>query len=162
MRPRLFSFELAWADAAFDAMFPPPPKSALAHGIREMHPAAFLDDVLASVPVEPSIGLRVALWIVALAPLFTIRRFATIASLGEDDRERVLERLLASPIYAVRQLVVGLKAMGSLLYAKSPVVRRQMTTPLAAPLAATSLVRVRAGKGDRTQKEPDDHEHAAE
>ena len=142
MRPRLFSFELAWADAAFDAIFPPPPQSsgaarsaaeqkgtALAHGIATMHPGRFLDDLLAAIPVEQSIGLRLSLWIVALAPLFAIRRLATIASLDEGDRPRVIERLLASPIYAVRQLVSGFKAIGSLLYARSPEIYAQMIKP---------------------------------
>lgn len=159
MRPRLFSFELAWADAAFAAMFPPPPRSALVHGIGEMKPAAFFDDAIATVPLEPSLGLRIALWIVALAPLFTIRRFATIASLDDDARETVLQRLLTSPIYAVRQLVAGFKAFGSLLYAQSPAIRKQMTTPLDAPLAATSLVRVRTTP---STQQVEHHEHAAE
>ena len=77
-----------------------------------MKPAAFFDEVVASVPLEPSLGLRVTLWIIALAPLFTIRRLATIASLEPEARQRVLDRLLASRVYAVRQLVAGFKAMG--------------------------------------------------
>ena len=100
MRPRLLSFELAWADAAFDAIFPS--GSALAHGIAPMKPAAFFDEVVASVPIEPSLGLRLTLWIIALAPLFTIRRLATIASLDPESRQRVLDRLLKSRVYAVR------------------------------------------------------------
>jgi hypothetical protein len=163
MRPRLFSFELAWADAAFAAMFPPPPRSALVHGIADMKPARFFDDALATVPLEPSLGLRIALWIVALAPLFTIRRFATITSLDDDGRERVLVRLMTSPVYAVRQLLAGLKTFGSLLYAQSPAVRKQMMTPLSAPLAATSLVRVRTTPvASSKQGEVESHEHAAE
>jgi hypothetical protein len=142
--PHLFGFELAWADAAFDAILPPPPRSALVHGIAEMKPGAFLDSVLSSAPLEASLGLRVTLWMIALAPLFVLRRFATIASLDADEREDLLDRLLASRVYAVRQLVAGFKAMGSLCYAQSPTVRKQMNTPKAAPLLAEgSLVRVK-------------------
>lgn len=167
MSPRLFSFELAWADAAFGAMFPAPPRSALVHGIAEMKPARFFDEAIATVPLEPSLGLRIALWIIALAPLFTIRRLATIASLDDDEaRERVLARLLASPIYAVRQLVVGFKAFGSLLYAQSPAMRKQMTTPRSTPLAASSLVRVRTSPAlpaeTKSEGDVESHEHAAE
>jgi hypothetical protein len=153
--PHLFGFELAWADAAFDAILPPPPRSALAHGIEEMKPGAFLDSVLSMAPLEAALGLRVTLWMIALAPLFVLRRFATVASLDADDRERLLNGLLSSRIYAVRQLVAGFKAMGSLLYAQSPVVRKQMNTPAPpALLAEGSLVRVKA-------EEKRGHEHAA-
>jgi hypothetical protein len=131
MRPRLSSFERAWADAALCTFFPAPPRSVLVHGIDEMGPGQFIDDILMETPLEPSVGLRLALWIIALAPLFTIRRFATIAGLEHDDRVRVLERLLASPIYAVRQLVLGFKAMGALLYSQSKRLRTQMNTPKA-------------------------------
>jgi hypothetical protein len=133
MGPRLFKFELTWANAAFDAIFPAPPHSALAHGIDKMHPAVFFDAVVARAPMEQAIGLRIALWIVALAPFFAIHRLATISSLPAGDRPRVIERLLVSPIYAVRQLVLGFKAMGALLYAQSPAVYAQMIAP-SAPL----------------------------
>lgn len=161
MGPRLFSFELAWADAAFDAIFPPPPKAALEHGIAPMYPAQFLDDVVRTAPFEQSLGLRLTLWVVALAPIFALRRFATIASLDVDDRPRVIERLLASPIYAVRQLVMGFKAIGALLYAQSPVVRAQMVAP------AASVVTLRLKRSDpppavKQAKPGDTHEHAAE
>jgi hypothetical protein len=154
--PHLFGFELAWAEAAFDAIFPSPPKSGLVHGIAQMKPGVFLDEMLSAAPLEASLGLRVTLWMIALAPLFVLRRFATVTSLDTSDRERLLDRMLSSRIYAVRQLVAGFKAMGSLLYAQSPAIRTQMSTPTSSPLLADgSLVRIKA-----TQK--DGQEHAAE
>jgi hypothetical protein len=160
--PHLFGFELAWADAAYDTFFPPPPRTlqpgelALVHGIAPMKPGAFLDSMLGEAPLEASLGLRVTLWMIALAPLFVLRRFATIASLEVAERERLLDRLLSSRIYAVRQLVAGFKAMGSLLYAQSKEIRRQMSTPLpAAFLPEGSILRTRAAKRET-------HEHAAE
>jgi hypothetical protein len=127
--PRLASFELAWTDAAFDAIYPEPPRSLLPHGVASMHPARFFDDVLATIPLEQSLGLRATLWMVALAPLFTIRRLGTIASLDADDRARVLTLLVTSPNYFVRQLAMSFKAMATLLYAKSAAVRAAMTVP---------------------------------
>jgi hypothetical protein len=139
MRPRLFplaSFELAWTDAAFDAIYPAPlpsgrPGTVLPHGVASMHPARFFDDVLGRIPLEQSFGLRVTLWMIALAPLFTIRKLGTIGSIGADDRRRVLERLVASPIYVVRQLAMSFKAVATLLYATSDAVRAAMLTPVA-------------------------------
>ena len=153
--PRLFDFEIAWADATYDAILPPPPRGALVHGIAEMKPGAFLDDMLATAPLEASLGLRVTLWMIALAPLFVLRRFATITSLDASEREQLLDRLLAHRIYAVRSLVAGFKAMGSLCFSQSPAVRKQMNAPVAAPLLEEgSLVRVKT-RGGR------EHEHAA-
>lgn len=138
MRPRLFPlarFELAWTDAAFDAIYPEPPAGTLPHGVASMHPARFFDDVLARIPFEQSLGLRFTLWMIALAPLFTIRELGTIASIDAAARGRVLERLVTSPIYVVRQLAMSFKAVATLLYAKSDVIRAAMLTPLRAPAA---------------------------
>lgn len=128
MRPRLTSFELAWIEAAFDAIYPE--GTSLPHGIARLGPARHFDALLAQVPFEQSIGLRAALWIVALAPLFVIGKLATMASLAPGDRARVLDRLLASRVYAVRQLVLGLKATATMLYVQDDAVRAAMTTPL--------------------------------
>lgn len=170
--PRLAPFELAWTDAAFDAIYPEPPGSALPHGVLSMHPARFFDGVLASIPFEQALGLRVTLWMIALAPLFTIRRLGTIASIGPDERARVLERLLTSSNYFVRQLAMSFKAMATLLYAKSDAVRAAMSKPLLRPLVlvpATSLAagsRFGAPAGSRSPRSNPlaggAHDHAAE
>jgi hypothetical protein len=170
--PRLASFELAWTDAAFDAIYPEPPRSPLPHGVASMHPARFFDDVLATIPLEQSLGLRATLWMVALAPLFTIRRLATIASLHADDRVRVLTLLVTSSNYFVRQLAMSFKAIATLLYAKSDAVRAAMTVPAAPPraaheerglaadtrlISATRLTRAKAA----TEGSGESHDHAA-
>lgn len=124
---RLLGFELAWAKAAFEAIFPE--GTALPHGIARMNPARFLADAIHASGFEQAVGLRVTLWIIALAPLWFLRRPKTIASIEPTDRQRVLELLLASPVYAVRQLVVAFKALGSMRFAQSPELRDAMTTP---------------------------------
>jgi len=172
--PRLASFELAWTDAAFDAIYPEPPRSRLPHGIASMHPARFFDDVLSTIPLEQSLGLRVTLWMVALAPLFTIRRLGTIASLDADERARVLTRLISSSNYFVRQLTMSFKAMATLLYAKSAAVRAAMTVPIARALDASPPPRLvsavsltsRTSGTSGTSRAPafrgEKHDHAAE
>lgn len=135
MRPRLRSFEMAWTDAAFDGIYPEPRAVAPLRredaacgpcGVARMEPARFFQELLFAAPLEQSLGLRLAVWIVALAPLFTLHKFRTIAQLRSEDRVKVLEKLMASPIYVIRQLVVSLKAMATLLYARSPHVRARM------------------------------------
>ena len=167
--PALASFELAWIDAAFDTIYPEPPLSVLPHGVLSMHPARFFQGVLASVPLEQSVGLRLTLWLIALAPLFTIRKLGTIASIGPDDRVRVFERLLASRSYFVRQLTLSFKAIATLLYARSERVRDAMTTPRTpdrtsrSPLVSTTRITSRAkAKIEASSESRGTHEHAAE
>lgn len=151
MRPHLLDFELAWCSATFDTFHPE--GTVLAHGIEKMKPARFFDETLAQVPLEQSVGLRFALWMIALAPLFLLGKLHTIASLERQDRVRLLEKLLASPIYAVRQLVLAVKALGIMLYAQSPEIREQM---YAAPVRS-NVIELRARKTSKVA-----HEQAAE
>ena len=165
--PALASFELAWTDAAFDTIYPEPPLSVLPHGVLSMHPARFFQSVLASAPLEQSVGLRLTLWMIALAPLFTIRKLGTIASIGPDDRVRVFERLLTSRSYFVRQLTMSFKAIATLLYVQSATVRAAMSVPVRPKppelVTATRLL-ARARRTDPTDAggKGGEHENAAE
>jgi hypothetical protein len=154
---KLFAFERTWVAAAFDAVLPE--GTALPHGIARMDPGRFYDGAVQAAALEQSIGLRVSLWIVALAPLWLLRTPRTIASVGHDDRRRVLESLLASPVYVVRQLVAAFKAMASMLYAQSPAARAAMTAPRRL-VADSGLVSLR--RGAPLARERGGHDHAAE
>lgn len=149
---KLFEFELTWATAAFEAMFPE--RTALPHGIARMNPARFLADTIAAAPFEQALGLRLAVWIVALAPLWVVRRPKTFLALGLDERTRVLDALLENRIYAVRQLVVALKALASLLYARSREARDAMTRLHSEDVLLAAIHNRRENGGA--------HEHAAE
>jgi hypothetical protein len=135
---RWSEFELAWARAALAAIFPGSRESGLA-GIAEMDVGRHLSDVRRHAPRRAAAALRLAVWLVALAPLFTIGRFTTIVRLKMAERERVLARLVASPIYAVRQLTLVLKTTGALLYAAAPAVRARMRGPASAPMKKSRL-----------------------
>jgi hypothetical protein len=97
------------------------------------------------VPFKAAIGLRLAVWIVALAPLFVIGRLATIRGLAREDRERVISKLTYSPSYGIRQLVMILKTMGAMLYAAHPSVRARMQIPSAAS-SGPKLVALRTSR----------------
>jgi hypothetical protein len=124
---RLFEFEVTWAKAVFDAVLPE--HAGLPHGIAPMKPEHFFARTVAQSSIEQAIGMRLALWIVALAPIWFLRRPTTISSLVPTERQRILDRLLLSPIYVVRQLCLMLKAVASMLYAQSPEARRVMSNP---------------------------------
>lgn len=136
----LTSFERRWVRAIFDTIFPGPARGALPMGAAEMDVDGFFDEMFEQAPFESCLGLRAAIWILALAPLFVLARAATFAKLAASDRERVYLELAASRIYVVRSLVIALKAIGSLLYCGNAVVRSHIL----APVPEKALLRLRA------------------
>jgi hypothetical protein len=124
----LTRFERRWAVAAMQAIFPGSSDVGLSD-IRGMNVDGFLRDLMAHLPLRAAMGVRLAVWLVALAPIFVLLRFATIARLTLDDRERVIGTLVASESYAMRSLVLVLKAMGALLYAADHRVRARLMPP---------------------------------
>jgi hypothetical protein len=139
----LTRMEQRWARIALETIFPGSPEAGL-QGIASMDIEGYLADVLRTVPFKSALGLRVALWFIALAPLFLLRRFVTIVGLAQGDRELVVSRLIASPSYPVRSLVTALKAVGAMLYAGSPQIRARMQTPRRPKLVPLRLHRPHA------------------
>lgn len=105
--------ERRWASGVLFAMFPLRAK-------QETFAADFgLDETIQrffrGIPLQASLGLRAALLLVVLAPLWLLGRFAFFSDLDAADRMRVLERLMKNKVYAIRQLVTAWKAVGGLL-----------------------------------------------
>jgi hypothetical protein len=121
----LTPFERRWAAAAMEAIFPGSIDTGLSD-IRMMNVDGFLRELMIALPFQAAAGVRLAVWLVALAPLLVIWRFATISRLALEDREKVIQSLLASKWYAIRSLVLVLKTMGALLYAADDGVRTRM------------------------------------
>ena len=134
--------ELSWARAALETFFPSDACPALPYGIRELDIEGHLQGMRRRAPTEAALGIRLAIWIVGLAPVFVLGRFCTIARLGSEDRERTLRGLLASPVYFVRQLVMFLKQVGALLYAGAEQVREQVRVSAPGRTASAPLVSV--------------------
>jgi hypothetical protein len=135
---KLSRLENAWAKAALSAMFPGSSESGL-DGIAAMDVPGYLDDVMRTRPFRAALGLRVAVWIVALAPPFVLRRFVTVTGLSQIERERLLDQLLAHRAYSVRMLVMLLKTFGALFYAGDDRVRARLRPPKARPLVSLRL-----------------------
>jgi hypothetical protein len=122
---KLTRFETRWAEAEMGAIFPGSSTEGLAD-IRNLGVGAFLQEVMGAEPFKAALGLRLAIWMVALAPLLVLGRLATIAGRKLPDREAVVTRLGGNRSYVVRSLVFILKTMGALLYAGDPAVRARM------------------------------------
>jgi hypothetical protein len=141
---KLTGLEMGWAEAALVGVFPGSVASGFA-SIGSMDVRGFLKGALRRIPLRAALGLRLAIWIVALAPIVVLRRLRTIARLEQVDRERVLARLAASDSYAIRSLVMMLKTFGALLYAGDDGVRARIEIPAASEnLQPIRVKRVRA------------------
>jgi hypothetical protein len=122
----LLRFERRWAVAAMEAIFPGSSDLGLSD-IRTMDVDGFLCELMALLPARAALGVRLAVWLVALAPMWVLYRFATIEQLTAGDRERVMIGLMSSQSYAVRSLALILKTLGALLYAGDNRVRAQLS-----------------------------------
>jgi hypothetical protein len=123
---KLASFEKRWAHVAFGVIFPGDEKTGLAGMGTYEETSAFVEEVCVRVPFQSALGLRIAIWIATFAPLFVIARFALLASLSTEDRERVITRLVASESYVLRSLVLILKTIGAMYYGAKSSVRVRM------------------------------------
>jgi hypothetical protein len=108
--------ERDWAFAALGAIYPSRASSSLSVGVCDLALGEYLRDLFLSIPLMAVLGLRAAIWIVALAPPFVLRRMVTVMGLDAEERQLLVERLVSSPSYGVRQLVVALKAIGGLFF----------------------------------------------
>jgi hypothetical protein len=125
---KLTRWENAWTEAALGAIFPGSDVEGFA-AISGMNVVSFMNDVMRNVPFKAALGLRAAIWLIALSPLLLFERLTTIVHLREADRERLVSRLVASRCYAIRSLVLLLKTIGALLYAGNESVRSRMMRP---------------------------------
>jgi hypothetical protein len=119
-----FVFEQKWANAVLGAMFPPEPGQSDAPNL-----GAGFASIIRGAPFEAGIGLRLALFMVILAPLFVLGRFRTFMGLDAPSREKLLDTLMKSSAYAIRQLLMALKTMGALVYARDEKTRERLMTP---------------------------------
>ena len=110
--------------------------------------AASSREVMRCVPFQAALGLRIAVWIVALAPLFVLGRLATIVGLAPGGpRDASSRRWWRAARTRVRSLVLILKTMGALLYAgddararaheRAPAAASRGSSPCASKRAAT-------------------------
>lgn len=137
----LSSLELGWAKAAFAGVFPSGAVPSLP-GIEETDFASSLQALVKAAPPRAALGLRIALALSALAPLFVLGRFCTLARVDARGRTIVMRALLASSLYPIRQLAMLLKMVGALIIARVPQVRAAMLAQRSVPVPAESGTRL--------------------
>ncbi len=157
--------EMRWARAAFGAMFPAGASERIPLGICDMDLEGYLTDLRSRISFRAAFAIRATIWLIALAPVFFLAKPHTIASIDAASREKVLALMLGSPSYLVRQLVVLLKTVGSVLYAGHPAVRAGILMGVPVPQeSGTQLLQLGRKRGaaeEDTSQEAHDEQSVA-
>lgn len=140
----LSKWELTTICAAFSGLFPRNVHVDLPLCADDIDVKPALQSLLAVAPARAVWGVRAAIVLCAFAPLFIVGRLRTLGSDSVDAEARtlVMERLLASSFYPVRQLAMLVKMMGSFVFARAPQVREAMLRARAIPVPAESGARL--------------------
>lgn len=109
-------FELRWAEDLLAGFAPPDGPGLSPHEGEVRYAPVFTRMLRESTPLA-ALGLRLAVWIVALAPLWLWGRLRTSSRLSRAERPELLRQLLRHRSFAVRELTTLLKlvAMMALL-----------------------------------------------
>ena len=118
--------ELDTVEAAARAIFPKNSHPELAVGAEDLDVRGYFERLIARSSMRVAFALRLGILFCAFAPLFVLRRFATLRSLDLGDRQKTIEALTYSPIYAVRQLVLLIKVHVAMLFGAHPIARAVM------------------------------------
>jgi hypothetical protein len=98
---KLWRFEQRWADVAARALVP---RGAVGGVIDDLDAGALLAEDVATTPWYAAFLLRLAVWLMWLAPLLRLPP-RTFGGLSAAEREATLERLLKARAYVVRSAV---------------------------------------------------------
>ncbi len=115
--------------AALSALLPAGADSRLPLGLFDAGFEEFYEQYRLEAEPGMRVGFSAALWAaIWLAPLL-IGSLPPISRLAPEDRERALEAMLSSRVYALRQLGLVLKAVVSFSYGVDPRVRAAIGFP---------------------------------
>ena len=107
-----------WAALVLSS-FAPATAGGLVRSESEIDWAGAWERFVSSMNAKARLGARVALLIAITAPVWTLGRLGSIASLAIEERARLLDRLLAHRVYIVRELVLMLKVCACLAIFRS-------------------------------------------
>lgn len=108
----LLGFERRWARSLLEA-FAPPGGAGLAPAEGEVDYVAGFERMHGSFAGRAALGMRAALWIAALSPLWMWRRPWRVTKMPIERRTRLVTELLEHSVYFVRELTFLLKSAAS-------------------------------------------------
>ena len=118
----MMAFEKRWARHLL-AAFAPPEGPGLAPAPGEVDYLGVLARMVRGASPWAALGLRLAIWIAALAPLWLWGKVTTISKLAAERRTQLLRELLGHRAFVVRELTLLLKLSASMALLGTPTVR---------------------------------------
>jgi hypothetical protein len=139
----MMRFERRWAQHLLAAFAPPASSEGLSPGPTEVDYLGVLARMRSKASPLAAIGLRLAVWLAALAPLWLWGRLTTISTLANERRPQLLRELLGHRTFAVRELTMLLKLCAAMALLGTPSVRaRSGYDPLDASREAGARLRL--------------------
>jgi hypothetical protein len=131
----MLNFERRWARHVL-AAFAPSAGPGLTPGLEEVDYQAVFGRMLRGASPWAAVGLRLALWIAALAPIWLWGRLTTVTKLASERRSELLRQLLHHRAFAVRELTLLLKLCAAMALLGTPSVRARSGYDVAADSAS--------------------------
>src|SRR5690606_24985185 len=122
-RPLMLAHEKRWAQAIMEAFAPPGAEAGLSPEPGEVDYVGWLEAMMREGTPMAAAGLRAALSALNAAPLPAERRGVQLAALPLAERTPLLDALLSSDDYALRELALLLKIQATTALFLSPSVR---------------------------------------
>lgn len=110
------------------ASLPPDPGAGLP-GFSDAHARDLEAELTRSAPLLVRFGLRIAVWVLWLAPPWLGAGWRSFGRLDADGRDLVLQRAAGHRSYLLRQLVTTLKIMACFAWFRDPVCRAPFREP---------------------------------
>jgi hypothetical protein len=112
-----------WAGAVYAAMVP------IAPGVPE-GAAAFVEDLWRAAPLRISLPSICGALLIALSPPFLLGRPTTFHRLPQEERQRLLAKLMTARPYLLRLLFYGVKSQALVAVLRDERCRRDLGLPL--------------------------------
>jgi hypothetical protein len=106
---KLNALERRHADAILRAFAPEQGSEGLVPTEGEVDYTGNLEKMATAMSQRARIGVRLALWIVTFAPIWSGMAFATMAGIPVEKRSALLEKMLVSNSFIVRELALVMK-----------------------------------------------------
>lgn len=105
----MFEFERRWATTVLEGFAPPSTKLGLVLAPGEVDLLRSFDEMALGGSALATVGNRLAVLLVYFAPWWFDGQLATMGSLTPEERAVLLERMLAHPMFVIREPVFLLK-----------------------------------------------------
>jgi len=123
---QLTGIEKRWLRSALAALIPAGANRRFPLGALETGALKLGEDMLAQSPLLAALGVRAAIWVAYLFPLFVVGKLKTLSGLSPDEQDRYLNRLYDHPLYLIRQTILLLKSVACLSYLADDRVREAL------------------------------------